>query len=136
MITRRTSNPHYERLMDSYRHDFADKWEFEDDNTFAQMVIHSPHADLERLVPEKASSLCERCRGIDFADPDLKIVDAVDELQAKTQEGCRFCAMRLRVVERVKPGNTIEFKRFASGLTLNFLSLSVLSLYRTSGRQN
>lgn len=145
LVTRRTSSPHYGRPMDSYRHDFEDTWEFEDDNVFARRIICSPAFNAEgsfngeesfnvkESLPTKKPSLCERCARLDFRAPKFKIRDTAGGLRDTALKGCEFCSMRLQVVERVRPGKSIVFDRFSSGLRLNKSTLPVMSLCRPSG---
>lgn len=126
----------YGERIDSYIHDFDDKWQYVDDTSFASQLIRRPEIDMKRLLPKNTSSiLCKSCRS-DLSALDFKINCPLAELRRrKEEEGCEFCAMLLRTAEKFPNRGWVEFDRVESGLRMNkSAGLPVLTIRRTSGR--
>ncbi|QDS78034.1 hypothetical protein FKW77_003054 [Venturia effusa] len=144
--TRRTSlplgrKPNYsmsQRADDSYLHGFDDIWKVEEDNTFARKVLARPEIDIDILLPEKPSFLCEKCRTLDLTAPNVEIRDTTLALRNASRDGCEFCAMRLRAAGDIADDKEVAFEKASSGLQSSGDTPGsfVLSLSNTSGEIN
>lgn len=122
--------------VDSYIHDFEDKWHYVDDIPFASRMLQRPTIDISKLLPKETSSvLCDICELVDFNSPNFEIKCSLGQLRRrKEQEGCELCSLLLRAAERDSDRDWVEFDISESGIRVNGNpGLPALIIRRTEG---
>jgi serine/threonine protein kinase len=125
----------YGERIDSYLHDFDDKWDYVEDNSFACRVANRLKIDVKQLLEQKTSILCDSCVSLNWKADTLEIKDSLAELRRrKVEERCELCAMMLRIAEKTPNMDWVEFDKSGSGLRINrSAGLPVLTIRQISG---
>ena len=124
------------RNRNSYSYAERDIWEFQDDETFARSIILSVAADVDHLLPEDESPLCEGCRGFDFQSHTFKFDRLLGDLEQ--QKGCGLCALLLAIALRagVSRDRAAQFIASESTIQLQWGPTPLsLSLHQNSGKR-
>jgi len=123
-----------ELMQNVYTHTLNDKWEYVNDNTFARSVLQRIGLNVSSLLPKTTSTLCQRCKSLDFDSSQFGFKNVMSELRLQSQ--CDFCKLLYQTGKKLGVSDTdlVEFDRIASGLRMNGQDPPVLQICQTSSK--